>query len=86
VEIKVLGTGCSRCRRLYEEAKKAIVEAGIPATLQKVERREEIESYKVLCTPALVINEKVKSAGRIPEAKEIAGWLSAAAREEKSSS
>jgi small redox-active disulfide protein 2 len=77
IEIKVLGTGCANCKRLYAEVDKAIQQFGAPATLTKVEDIREIMAYKVLATPALVVNGVVKSAGRIPAAAEIVGFLSA---------
>lgn len=79
IEIKVLGIGCSNCKRLYAEAEKAIHQAGIPATLTKVETIEEIAAHKILATPALVIDGEVKSAGRIPNVSEITTWLATAA-------
>lgn len=77
IEIKVLGTGCANCKRLYAEVDKAIQQFGAPATLTKVEDIREIMAYKVLATPALVVNGIVKSAGRVPAAPEIVGFLSA---------
>ena len=82
VEIKVLGPGCANCKRLYGEAEKAINQLGIPATLIKVEKIEEIVAYKIMATPALVINGEVKSAGRIPGVAEITTWLATAAMKE----
>ncbi len=82
MDIKVLGPGCQNCKRLYEETAKAIVQLGMPATISKVEKFEEIASYKVMMTPALVINGQVKAAGRIPNAAEITTWLATAAMEE----
>lgn len=79
VDIKVLGTGCANCKRLYAEAGKAIAQLSAPATLTKVEDIKEIMAYKILATPALVINGEVKSAGRIPNATEITTWLATAA-------
>ena len=76
IEIKVLGTGCANCKRLYAEVDKAIQQLGAPATLTKVEDIREIMAYKVLATPALVVNGVVKSAGRVPAAAEIVGFLS----------
>jgi len=75
LDIKVLGSGCANCRRLYGEAQKAVAQLSVPATLTKVENIKEIMAYKILATPALVINGEVKSAGRIPNAAEIATWL-----------
>lgn len=79
IEIKVLGPGCARCKRLYGEAEKAVAQISTPATLTKVEDIQQIMTYRILATPALVINGEVKSAGRIPDAAEITSWLALAA-------
>lgn len=71
MEIKILGPGCSNCKRLYAEAEKAVALSGQPATLTKVEAIEEIVDYGILRTPGLVIDEKVVASGRIPSAPEI---------------
>ena len=75
IEIKVLGSGCANCKRLYSEAEKAIAQLSASATLSKVEDIREIMAFRILATPALVINGEVKSAGRIPNAGEISTWL-----------
>lgn len=75
IEIKVLGPGCARCKQLYGEAERAVVQLAAPATLTKVEDIKDIMAYKIMATPALVINGEVKSAGRIPNAAEIVSWL-----------
>jgi small redox-active disulfide protein 2 len=79
IEIKVLGPGCANCKRLYAEAEKAVAQLSTPATLTKVEDIKEIMAFRILATPALVINGEVKAAGRIPNATEIATWLATAA-------
>lgn len=76
--IKILGTGCPKCKRLQAEAEKAVADAGIDARIEKVADIDGILRYGVMVTPALVIDETVKSSGRIPHASEIAGWLTAA--------
>lgn len=83
MDIKVLGPGCANCKRLYQEAARAVTQFGRPATISKVEQFEEIAAYNVMVTPALVVNGQVKSAGRVPTAAEITTWLAAAAAEEK---
>ncbi len=80
MKVKVLGTGCRKCKKLYSEAEKAIAASGVKAELEKVERIEKIVQYGILATPGLVIDEEVKSSGRIPSADEIAGWISSAAK------
>lgn len=82
MDIKVLGPGCANCRRLHAEAEKALTLLGMTATITKVEKFEEIRAYRIMMTPGLVINGQVKAAGRIPDAAEIATWLTSAAEEE----
>jgi small redox-active disulfide protein 2 len=78
MEIKVLGPGCANCKRLYQEAEKAVAQAGVRATLTKVEAMDDIVAYGILRTPGLVIDEKVVASGRIPPASEIATMIAAA--------
>ena len=82
MKIKVLGTGCAKCKKLYAEAEKAIAASGQQPTLEKEEKIDEIMKYGVMTTPALVIDEEVKAAGRIPAGSEITAWISAAAAKE----
>jgi len=79
MEIKILGSGCSSCKRLYAEAEKAVAQLDLPATLTKVESIEDIAGYGVMRTPALVIDERVVAAGRVPGAAEIVTLIHAAA-------
>jgi small redox-active disulfide protein 2 len=80
MEIKVLGPGCANCKRLFQEAERAVKEAGVTATLVKVEAMEEIASYGILRTPGLVIDGQVVAAGRIPLTPEIVSMIAAASR------
>lgn len=73
--IKILGTGCAKCNSLEELTKKIVAELGLTATFEHVTEMQDIMAYQVMSTPALVINEVVKSSGRIPSRGEIAGWL-----------
>jgi small redox-active disulfide protein 2 len=75
MNIKVLGTGCAKCKKLYAEAEKAIASSGRSVALEKVEKLDEIMKYGVMVTPALVVNGVVKASGRIPNTSEIAAWL-----------
>ena len=75
MKIKVLGTGCQKCKKLYSEAEKAITASGVKADLEKIEKIEEIIKYGVMATPGLVINEEVKASGRIPQSNEIVDWI-----------
>jgi small redox-active disulfide protein 2 len=78
VEIKILGMGCPKCNRLEKLAREAASELGIEATFTKVKEMDEIMAYDIVGTPALVINEEVKSSGRLPRRQEIAEWIQAA--------
>ena len=73
--IKILGTGCAKCNSLEELTKKIVAELGLTATFEHVTEMQEIMAYQVMSTPALVIDEVVKAAGRMPSREEIAGWL-----------
>jgi small redox-active disulfide protein 2 len=79
MDVKVLGTGCAKCKKLYAEAEKAILDSGVPAALVKVEKIDEIMKYGVMMTPALVVDGDVKCSGRIPSTSEIVAWLTTAA-------
>jgi len=80
MKIKVLGTGCPKCKKLYAEAQKAIASSGVKADLEKVEKIAEILKYGIMSTPGLVINEEVKASGRIPNSDEIISWIKTTAK------
>ena len=69
--IKILGSGCSACKKLEAHAKKAVDELGLDATIEKVEDFEKITAYGVMNTPALVVDEAVKISGKVASVKEI---------------
>ena len=73
--IKVLGPGCSNCRKVEDVARKAVTHMGMQADFVKVTDWAEIQKYPILGTPGLVINEKLVSAGRIPGEAEVTTWL-----------
>lgn len=79
LEIKILGTGCPKCKRLEATARQAAEQIGVEATFTKVTDINDIMSYPVASTPALVLNGKVMCSGRLPSTQEIAGWLQTAA-------
>jgi small redox-active disulfide protein 2 len=78
MEIKILGTGCPKCKRLETLAREAAEEAGVEATFTKVDDMDGILAYDIMSTPGLVIDEEVKSSGRLPRKAEIIEWLTAA--------
>jgi len=70
MRIQVLGTGCAKCKQLTANAEKAVAELGVEATVEKVEDLREMMRLGVMTTPALVVDGKVRSAGKVlgPEA------------------
>jgi len=75
MKIKILGSGCPNCKVLEANAKKAVAEMKIKADIEKVTDITKIIEYGVMSTPALVVNEKVVSYGRILSPEEIKKFL-----------
>lgn len=73
--IKVLGPGCSNCKRVEAVARQAVANLGLDAQIEKIAEYAEIMKYPILATPGLVINEKLVCAGRIPNPAEVVTWL-----------
>lgn len=71
MEIKILGTGCSKCKSLEKLAREVVEKEQIHANVTKVEDIMAIMNYGVMSTPALVVNEKVEIKGRIPSYEEV---------------
>jgi len=71
MEIKILGTGCPKCKTLEKVTREVIEQNGIDANIVKVEDIMEIMKFGVMTTPALVVNGKVEIKGRVPSADEI---------------
>ncbi|MBN1406095.1 MAG: TM0996/MTH895 family glutaredoxin-like protein [Candidatus Omnitrophica bacterium] len=75
MKIEILGMGCIKCKRLYENAQAAVKELNAQAEIVKVEDIHKIMDYGIMTTPAIVIDGKVKAAGRIPASEEIKKWI-----------
>jgi len=71
MDIKILGTGCPKCKQLEKKTKDAIDELGMDASIEKVEDIMKIMEYGVMSTPGLVIDGKVVFSGRLPSSKEL---------------
>jgi small redox-active disulfide protein 2 len=71
MEIKVLGTGCPKCKTLDKNVHEAVAQLGLDAEISKVEDIVEIMKYNVMTTPALVVNGKVVMKGIVPSVLEL---------------
>ncbi|MEM4729943.1 MAG: thioredoxin family protein [Thermoplasmata archaeon] len=75
MKIEVLGTGCAKCKRLEENVRRALREAGVQAEVVKVEDLDQIIGRGVMMTPALIIDGEQKAIGRVPGVEEIKRML-----------
>jgi small redox-active disulfide protein 2 len=71
MEIKILGTGCPKCKTLEKVTRDAVAETGIEATIEKVEDIVKIIGYNIMHTPGLVINGKVVLSGQVPTVNQV---------------
>ncbi len=76
MKIEILGMGCPKCKKLYENAQAAVKELNVQAEVVKVEDIQKIMDYGLMLTPAIAIDGEVKAAGRIPAPDEIKKWIS----------
>jgi len=78
LSIKVLGSGCANCHKVEELAKQAVAQLGVEAKVELVTDMQEMLRYGVMSTPAIVINDKVVSAGRVPALSQITTMITSA--------
>ncbi len=76
MDIAILGPGCPKCRQTAEVVRQAVEQTGVSATIRKVEDIREIMKYRVLMTPAVVIDGDVKIFGKVPTVTEVRKHLS----------
>ncbi len=74
-KIQILGTGCPKCKSLAQNAETAARELGLECSFEKVTDLKEIMKFGVMSTPALVIDNQVKSAGKLLNVNEIKEML-----------
>ncbi len=79
MKIKILGTGCAKCKKLYEATEEVLAAEGIEAELVKIEQLDEIMKHGVMMTPGLVIDGELKSVGKVPRPKKLVAWIREAA-------
>jgi small redox-active disulfide protein 2 len=75
ITVKILGSGCKKCNTLESRVRSLVAANNIDAAVEKVTDIQEMISYGIMMTPALVINEKVKSTGIIPGDEVLINWL-----------
>lgn len=76
MDIKILGTGCVNCRNLETVTIGALEDLALTAEIDKVTDPAEIVSWGVMSTPALVIDDEVVVAGRVPSRSQVADLIS----------
>ncbi len=74
--IQVLGPGCAKCQKVYENARAAADELGLQIQVEKITDINVITGFGVMMTPALVVDGEVKVVGKVPSVEEIKQWLS----------
>ncbi len=75
MDIKVLGTGCAKCKSTIALIEEVAQAKGVPVSLQKVEELRDIMGYGVMSTPGVVVDGKVVHAGGVPSREKIEQWL-----------
>ena len=75
MKIQILGTGCPKCKQLSEHAEEAVQALGLDAEIEKVTQINDIMAFGVMITPALAVDGKVKSSGKVLSVEEIKGML-----------
>ena len=73
--IKVLGAGCKSCHEQYENAKKAVASLGLNVEVEYITDMEKVMSYGVMSMPALLVNDKIVSVGKVLKPKEVERFL-----------
>jgi small redox-active disulfide protein 2 len=77
MDIKILGTGCIKCKHLEAATRTAVSELGLDVEIEKVTDPGEIVSWGVMSTPALVIDDEVVMVGKVPSAADVKELLAA---------
>ena len=75
MKIKILGVGCSRCKKLEQQVRDVVAKNNIDADIEKVTDVQDMMKYGILATPGLVVNEKLKSSGLTLKDEQILNWI-----------
>ena len=74
-DVKVLGPGCPKCEELMKQTQTAVLELGLECSVEKITDIQEITTYGVMMTPALVVDGQVKVSGKVPSLDDIKTML-----------
>lgn len=80
MKIAILGAGCPKCKHTMEVVRKAVEQAGVEATIQKIEDIQEIMKFRVMMTPAVAIDGQVRLWGKVPTVDEVKSLLTSGLR------
>lgn len=75
MHIKVLGPGCKKCHETEKVVRETVTETGSNATVEYITDIAEIAKHGVFSTPAVIVDEAVKSVGKVPSKADVKGWL-----------
>jgi len=75
MDIKILGTGCAKCQKLEQLTREVVAALALDATIDKVTDPGEIAAWGVMATPALILDDRVVAAGRVPSAADLTALL-----------
>lgn len=75
VNVKILGSGCQKCENLVKKVRKVVEDNSLSVEVEKITDINRMIDYKIMMTPALVVNEKVVSTGVIPKEMQIINWI-----------
>lgn len=75
MQIKILGPGCPRCEEVYKRTNEVLQEMSLTAEVEKVKDIQKIMEFKILATPGLIVNGKIKCTGKIPAKSQIKQWI-----------
>lgn len=71
----MLGPGCPKCGQTEKIVREVVAEAGVEATVEKITDVMHIMTYRVMSTPAIVVDGQIRSVGKVPKKEEILGWI-----------
>lgn len=80
MSVKILGSGCSKCKSLEQHVRRLVDEHRLPIEVEKITDLQEIMKYGIMTTPGLVIDGVVKSAGSIPKDEQLLAWMKGASQ------